>query len=568
MKFATSQLIYFLRNRSTQRNVRLLLRFVAVLVILVVIYSVLFHYIMAYEVAQGKREAGESWVTGFYWTLTVMSTLGFGDITFLTDLGRLFSMVVLISGIVFLLVLLPFTFIQFFYAPWMEAQAAARAPRVLSAKVRGHVILTHDEPVARTLIRKLDQYHYRYVLLVSDLDEALRLHDLGVSVVLGDRDSPDTYRRIQAAQAALVATTAADPVNTNVAFTVREVAPEVPILATSHESESVDILQLAGCNHVLRLHEILGRSLARRTRGGDSLAHEIGRFDQLIIAEAVVADTRLEGQTLRDSRLREDVGVTLVGVWEYGQFELARATTTFGPNTVLVLAGSSEQIDRFNELYRPVDAAEGHVIIIGGGRVGRATQRALDDRQLESVIIERLPERVRDPKRAILGTAAQIEILKQAGIDKAQTVILTTHNDDTNIYLTLYCRRLRPDIQVISRATEERNIQTLHRAGANLVMSSASMGANTIFNLLQRSDILMVAEGLNIFRVPLPDGLRGKSLLDSQIRARSGCSVIAVQNADGTQINPDPARKLQAGSELILVGDMEAEDRFLKLFGD
>jgi len=53
-----------------------------------------------------------TWVTGFYWTLTVMSTLGFGDITFTSDLGRIFSIIVLLSGVIFLLVLLPFTFIQ------------------------------------------------------------------------------------------------------------------------------------------------------------------------------------------------------------------------------------------------------------------------------------------------------------------------------------------------------------------------------------------------------------------------------------------------------------------------
>jgi hypothetical protein len=67
-----------------------------------------------------------TWVTGFYWTMTVMSTLGFGDITFHSDLGRLFSIVVLMSGIVFLLIILPFVFIQFFYAPWLEAQEKAR----------------------------------------------------------------------------------------------------------------------------------------------------------------------------------------------------------------------------------------------------------------------------------------------------------------------------------------------------------------------------------------------------------------------------------------------------------
>jgi hypothetical protein len=91
-------------------------------------------------------------VTGFYWTLTVMSTLGFGDITFASDLGRFFSIVVLLSGIIFLLVMLPFTFIQFFYAPWLEAQNKARAPRAVPAGMRGHVILTHFNNVAANLI--------------------------------------------------------------------------------------------------------------------------------------------------------------------------------------------------------------------------------------------------------------------------------------------------------------------------------------------------------------------------------------------------------------------------------
>ena len=53
----------------------------------------------------------------------------------------------LITAALFLLVLLPFTFIQFFYAPWIEAQAKARTPRVLPEDERGHVILTRYDPV-------------------------------------------------------------------------------------------------------------------------------------------------------------------------------------------------------------------------------------------------------------------------------------------------------------------------------------------------------------------------------------------------------------------------------------
>ena len=76
----------------------------------------------------------------------------------------------------------------------------------------------------------------------------------------------------------------------------------------------------------------------------------------------------------------------------------------------------------------------------------------------------------------IQGDAADKNTLLKAGIKEARSVIITTHNDAMNIYLTFYCRQLRPDIQVISRATAERSASKLHRAGADVVLSYAAMG--------------------------------------------------------------------------------------------
>ena len=60
MKFLPSQLIFLFRGRGGQRNLRVLMQFVAVLIGLVVGYSVLFHYIMA------REGHDHSWMTGFY----------------------------------------------------------------------------------------------------------------------------------------------------------------------------------------------------------------------------------------------------------------------------------------------------------------------------------------------------------------------------------------------------------------------------------------------------------------------------------------------------------------------
>src|SRR5690606_30096380 len=112
MKLVTPQLAYFFSDRQARRNVRSLLKYLAFVVAIVIVFAVIFHIIMV-EV-EGVEH---SWVTGFYWVLTVMSTLGFGDITFQSDVGRLFSIVVLVTGIVMLLIVFPFAFIRFFYVP-------------------------------------------------------------------------------------------------------------------------------------------------------------------------------------------------------------------------------------------------------------------------------------------------------------------------------------------------------------------------------------------------------------------------------------------------------------------
>lgn len=551
-----------LRRSPTQIRMGNLLSFVAVLIGLVLLHTILFHYLMA-------REGREySWMTGFYWTLTVMSTLGFGDITFQTDVGRLFSTVVLLSGVVFLLVLLPFTFIEFFYAPWMQAQAAARAPKVLPEKTSGHIILTTFDIVTNALIERLNLYHYSYVLLQSNLDDALRLHDLDYDVMVGDLDNPETYRRSRAEQAALVVSTASDMVNTNVAFTVREISETVPIITTANAAASVDILELAGSSHVLQFGEMLGQALARRVIGGSTLAHVIGQFDDLLIAEAVVGESDIAGQTLSQSRLRERLGITVLGLWERGRFEEAHPNTRISKGMVLVLAGAAEHIQQYNNLFLDAPKVDTPIIIIGGGRVGRATGKSLVERSLDYRIVEQMPERIRDPEKYVLGNAAELSVLKEAGIMTAPAVVITTHDDDTNIYLTIYCRRLRPDMQIISRATLERNIATLHRAGADFVMSYASMGASAIVNLLNRDSLLMVAEGLVVFSFDLPARLVGKSLAESGIREETNCNVVALQQNDKTIINPDPFKPLAAGTELILVGTVEAEARFLHLYAD
>ncbi|MBX3403202.1 MAG: potassium channel protein [Phycisphaeraceae bacterium] len=560
MKYLPSQFAVFLTHRASQRNIMSLLRFLGALAGMFVLYSVIFHFLMAYE---GQSH---SWLTGFYWTLTTMSTLGYGDIAFTSDLGRAFAMLVMSSGIVFLLIMLPFTFIRFFYAPWLEAQHAARAPHQLPEETRGHVLLTSNDPVSSALIRRLVAAGTDYALIVPELKDALELHDLGLRVVVGDLDDPETYERVRAPAAAMLMTAQGDPLNTNITFTARGVAPSLTIVATANSAAAVDILHRAGASHALRLSELMGQALARCTVGGDAVTHVVAEVDDVLIAEASAARTPLVGKSLRENHLSE-LGVSVVGVWNRGRFELARPDLMIEDSAILVLAASRSQLDVYDEHFAIYNVSGDPAMIIGGGRVGRSTAGALRERGIECRVVEKEAGRVHDGERAIVGDAAQLDVLERAGIRKAPAVIITTHDDSLNIYLTIYCRRLREDIQIISRCTHERNVATLHRAGADHVLSYAHMGASTIFNLLKRSRIQTIAEGLDIFRIAVPGALEGRTVAASGVREKTGCTIVAVRSTDGQVINPGPAVMLHEGSELVLVGGVEAEAKFREAYG-
>jgi len=560
MKLIISELMSLISKRQ-ERNIRILIKFFLVLIGMVTLYSVLFHFLMLYE----NKEF--SWITGFYWTLTVMSTLGFGDITFHTDPGKLFSIVVLMSGIVFLLTMLPFTFIQFFYLPWLEVRRKARAPRRLPEGTTGHVILTNNDPVTTSLADKLRKYGTPYVIVMDDIQQALALQDQDYRVAVGDLGDPETYRELRAEAAALVVANIDDMMNTNIAFTVREISQEVPIAANADVDDSVDILELAGSTHVFQFTKMLGQSLARRVLGSATGANVIGRIESLLIAEAPAMRTPLVDKTLEECKLRETIGVNVVGLWERGQFEIPTAKTRIRSTTVLLLAGSADQLKAYDEKYDQYQTREAPVIVLGGGRVGHAAAEVLEARGIDYRVVEKRKRLIQD-SRYVLGSAADIRILTRAGILDAPSVIVTTHDDPTNTYLTIYCRKLRPDIQIICRANLERNISRLHTAGADLVMSYSSMAVNTTLNILKPDEMLMLAEGLSVFRVSAPAAIVGKSLSESQIRKQTGCNLVAIYEQGTLHINPDSTFRFGENNELILIGTGEAEGKFIRTLSE
>lgn len=564
MKYLPGILLALVATREMRASVGSLLRYLAFLGGAIVLYAVVFHLIMA------REGQSHSWLTGFYWVLTVMTTLGFGDITFESDLGRAFTILVLSTGVVLLLVMLPFQFVRLFYAPWIEARLRSRTPRAVPAQVSGHVIITSNDAIVPGLVKRLDTVSHPYVLLEADPDEARRLAEDGINVVAGRLDSADTYRAVGADRAQMVVANAADTVNTNITLTVREVSDTVPITAVVEEEDSIDVLELSGATYVLPLKRELGEALADRVhvkRG----AHIVGSYEGLSIAEFPASEGGLVGQVVRDTRLRDRFGVTIVGVWSSGSLQQALPETEIAESDVLVVTGDAEALETLAEGLSPWPREERPVLVIGGGRVGGAAVRHLRAQGVRTHVLDaderRRAQLAEIADHVLIGDAADRSVIERAGIAEASSVVLTTNNDAVNIYLTVYCRRLNPSLRIVSRVTDEQNVEAIHRAGADFALSYSSLGAQSIFSRLRGQDLVTLGEGVDLFTRPVPAALAARTLAESGIGTRFGLCIVALDTAEGLERHMRRETVLPADGRLVMLGTVEQRRAFTREFG-
>jgi len=565
MKFLSGHLAYALRDIQLRKDLRQLVRYFAFLVVVVAVYAAIFHLIMLH--VEGRDH---SWVTGVYWTLTVMSTLGFGDITFTSDIGRAFSVLVLLSGIILLLVVLPFAFIRYFYAPWLEAQLRNRVPVGVPPGMKDHVIFIAWDSVAQDMAPRLEGEGVPYFVIAEDGADAAALQADGISTVRGMVDDLATYENLLVSDARLVILNRDDLMNTNVALTIRELSADVPIVAFAEDEHSVDILELGGCDHALPLKRILGEQLANRVNGGHAQAHVVGRYHDLIIAEFTVHGTPLVGKTIAESNLREIAGVSVLGIWDRSRILPAGADAVFGDLSVAVVTGSQQSIDRLNEYLYIYDTNWNPVIILGGGKVGRAAARALKQRSVPVYMVEKnaaLAERIGDlPDRLIIGDAADRAIMRQVGIEDAPSILLTTNRDEANIYLAAYTRAISPEAQIISRITHDRNLAAIQRAGANITLSYSTLAVERVLSLLHDRPPVILGEGIAFHDIPCPEKLVGKTLVESRIGEQTGLTVIAIESDGGLLTDPRGSTRMTGGCTLLTIGSDEQLERFWELY--
>jgi voltage-gated potassium channel len=233
----------------------------------------------------------------------------------------------------------------------------------------------------------------------------------------------------------------------------------------------------------------------------------------------------------------------------------------------------------FNNLFgrrrmqREIDRLEGHYIICGAGRVGRAVARQLESNPAPFIVLENNAEkadRVRRETNWLLvhADATQASQLQAARIDKAAGLVAATSTDAQNIYVIMTARGLNPTLKIISRASEEDAEKHMRTAGADQVISPYGFAGYRIAQAFLRPNVTNFLElallrgsshvGLEVEEIRIhPSSIYvGQGLRASRIRHDLGVIVLAIQReGEEMRYGPEADTTLSAGDHLVVMGE-------------
>lgn len=177
--------------------------------------------------------------------------------------------------------------------------------------------------------------------------------------------------------------------------------------------------------------------------------------------------------------------------------------------TIEVLASQGREMFRAARYRRYMDE---HVVVIGYGTKGRSAVDTLINNGVprESIVIVdpsqgALGDAHADGLAVVTGDATRREVLRRAGVQRAQQVIITTNRDDSTVLCTLNVRQLNPDTYVVAAVREQNNVQLVRQSGANSVITSSDavgrlLGLSTLSPNLGSvmEDLLTYGQGLEV----------------------------------------------------------------------
>lgn len=536
-------------RRSSRRLLVLVLSLPALLLALTSLYMLGMHHL------EGDPRA--FWAA-LEWASETLTTTGYGkDAAWDHPLMVCFVVAVQFAG-----VFLVFLVVPVFLIPFLEERFEGRLQTRLP-ELDGKVVVYHYGPAVVTLLEELTHAGVEAVVIEEDEATARRLRDRGVPVVHRSIEDEESDLTGLAAARAIVAN-ASDAQNAVMVLTARQVGFTGPIVTLVEEPKRRNPLLRAGAtaaftpSHILAA-EIAGKASARinpRLSGAQPLGTHL-QVTELRVDRA----SSLAGKTLAEAAIREKTGATIIGQWVGGDLvSQPPPDARIHAGTILVAAGSAASIERLADVARPI-ATDGPVLVVGYGEVGRKVTQFLRDAGETVVVIDPDPDEGVDH----VGDALDPDILGRAGIAGARALILAMDSDAETVFGAAVARDLVADVAIIASVERPENVARIHRAGADFALSVSQVAGQLLaFQILGRESVSLQPQ---IKLVKTGAGaLEGKNPIESQVRARTGCSIIAVERGGRVIVDFDQSFAVLTGDQVYICGSPEAVASYFQVF--
>jgi len=230
-----------------------------------------------------------------------------------------------------------------------------------------------------------------------------------------------------------------------------------------------------------------------------------------------------------------------------------------------------------NKMLATLQKMQHHFIVCGFGRFGRSLCEELAERKLSFAVVELDAEAAAQCQErgwpVLAGDATEDSVLREAGIDRARGIACTLPSDAANLYVVMSARLLRKELQILSRATTEKDAEKLRRAGANRVISLYATGAAKMAQLMANPRVedffeVVTARGksMELAEVQVTPGAPyvNRTLAESGFRSR-GIMVVGIRRENGELlIPPASGDQIHAGDCLIALGKVDAVQELLR----
>jgi Trk K+ transport system NAD-binding subunit len=526
----------------------------------VVLAVLMLGYAVVYDYAMSTFENEQrTFLHSLQVVVETFTTTGFGsDSPWISPELNLLVILMDLTGVALIFLALPALLF-----PLLE-ETLRTTPPTETQDLSEHVVICTYTARGETLVAELDNRGIEYVLVEPDRETAVELYDAGYTVIHADPESADALAGACAASATAVIADASDEIDASIVLAAREAAPGAQVVSVIEDPDSAEYHRLAGADTVLSPRQLVGESLAAKVVAGISqeLAGAVEIAEDFEIAElSVHQGSELVGTTLAESDVGERTGANVIGAWFRGIFESPPSPdATLDGSTILLVAGNESQLERLQSLTR--SGVRGHetgaVVIVGHGRVGSTAASELAAADVPYTVVDREAGSSVD----VVGDATDPDVLREAGIDDARTLLLGLPNDTTTVFATLVARELNPEIEIVARAQETGNTRKLYQAGGDFVLALATVSGRMLAStVLVTEEFVSPASQVDIVRTRAPE-LAGQSLAEADVRAETGVTVVAVERNGDTVTELDPEFTFEANDEVLITGTDEDISRF------